>query len=79
MATIIVALIGAEFESNFKLFGSFKFKSDGLIQKINNFLDKNKDRELKENLSKKLTEMEINPEELANILKQINGNSDKEN
>lgn len=78
LATLIVALVGADFESSFKIFGQYKFKSDGLIKKVSNFLDKKVDRKIKENLSSKLAEMEINPEELANILKHVNGNSDKE-
>lgn len=78
LATLVVALIGAEVETNSRLFGNFKIKSDGLIKKVNDFLDKKKDRKIKEELSSKLSEMEINPEELANILKHVNGNSNKE-
>lgn len=75
LAVLVTALIGAEYESNTRPF-RFKFKSDGLIQKISNFLDKKKDRDLKENLTNKLKEMDIKPEELIELLKNINGKTD---
>lgn len=78
LATLVTALIGAEYESNSRPF-RFKFKSDGLIKKVSDFLDKKKDREFKENLTKKLKEMDIKPEELIELLKGINGNSNQEN
>ncbi|MFK7002190.1 hypothetical protein V3Q90_15805 [Flavobacterium oreochromis] len=78
LATLVTALIGAEYESNSRPF-RFKFKSDGLIKKVSDFLDKKKDREFKENLTKKLKEMDIKPEELVDLLKSINGNSNQEN
>jgi len=78
LATLVVAIIGAEFESKTRPI-RFTFKSDGLLQKINNFLDSKKDRKIKENLTEKLKDMDINPEELINILKHVNGNTDKEN
>lgn len=74
LAVLVTALIGAEYESNSRPF-RFKFKSDGLIQKVSDFLDKKKDRQLKENLTNKLKEMDIKPEELIELLKNINGNS----
>lgn len=78
LATLVTALIGAEYESNSRPF-RFKFKSDGLIKKVSDFLDKKKDRQFKENLTGKLKEMDIKPEELVEILKSINGNSNQEN
>lgn len=74
LAVLVTALIGAEYESNTRPF-RFKFKSDGLIQKVSDFLDKRKDRQFKENLTDKLKEMDIRPEELIELLKNINGNS----
>jgi hypothetical protein len=76
LATLVTALIGAEYESNSRPF-RFKFKSDGLIKKISDFLDKKKDREFKEKLTNKLIEMEIKSEELIEILKSVNGNSNQ--
>lgn len=73
LATLVVALIGAEYESNSRPF-KFKFKSDGLIKKVSDFLDKKKDRELKENLTLKLKEMDIKPAELIELLKNVNNN-----
>lgn len=78
LATLVTALIGAEYESNSRPF-RFKFKSDGLIKKVSEFLDKKKDREFKESLTNKLIAMEIKPEELIELLKNINGNSNQEN
>lgn len=80
LATLVTALIGAEYESNSRPF-KFKFKSDGLIQKVSEFLDKKKDREFKENLTTKLKKMDIKPEELVELLKSINnnGNSNQQN
>ena len=78
LATLVTALIGAEYESNSRPF-RFKFKSDGLIKKVSDFLDKKKDREFKENLTTKLKEMDIKPAELIELLKGINGNSNQEN
>ena len=74
LAILVTALIGAEYESNSRPF-RFKFKSDGLIKKVSDFLDKKKDREFKENLTHKLKEMVIKPEELIEIIKSTNGNS----
>jgi hypothetical protein len=78
LATLVTALIGAEYESNSRPF-RFKFKSDGLIKKVSDFLDRKKDREFKKKLSDKLIDMEIKPEELIEILKSVNGNSNQEN
>lgn len=76
LATLVTALIGAEYESNSRPF-RFKFKSDGLIKKVSDFLDKKKNREFKENLTTKLKGMDIKPEELIEILNSINGNSNQ--
>ena len=78
LATLVTALIGAEYESNSRPF-RFKFKSDGLIKKVSDFLDKKNDRQFKKNLTEKLIDMEIKPEELIEILKSVNGNSNQEN
>ena len=76
LATLVTALIGAEYESNSRPF-RFKFKSDGVIKKVSDFLDKKIDREFKEILTAKLKGMDIKPEELIEILNSINGNSNQ--
>lgn len=78
LATLVTALIGAEYESNSRPF-RFKFKSDGVIKKVSDFLDKKIDREFKEILTTKLKGMDIKPEELIEILNSINGNSNQKN
>lgn len=79
LSLIVVALIGADFQSNSRPF-RFNMKSDGLIKKVSDFLDKRKDRIIKENLTEKIKSMELNPDEIVNILKQLNpnGNNDTE-
>lgn len=71
LSTIVVALIGAEYESNSGPF-KFKFKSEGLIKKVTDFLNHKQDRIMKDGLIRKLNDMELNPDEIIKILEQIN-------
>lgn len=71
LSVIVVAIIGAEFESKTRPL-RFSFKSEGLIKKAMDFLDGKKDRLMKDELIKKVKDMEINPDEVAKILEQLN-------
>jgi restriction system protein len=70
LSIIITALIGAEFESNSDAL-KFKFKSEGLIKKVTDYLNAKKERKFKEELISQVKKMEINPDELVKILEQI--------
>lgn len=71
LSIIVAAIIGAEFEADSKYL-KFKFKSEGLLKKVSDFLDKKQSRIIQKNLNQKLKMMEINPEELLKILQQVN-------
>lgn len=71
LSIMVVALIGAEYESKSSPF-RFKFKSDGLIKKVTDFLNNKQDRIMKDDLNTKLKDMELNPDEVVKILEQIN-------
>jgi restriction system protein len=70
VCVVLTALIGAEFEYEFKD-TKLKFKSEGLIKKFSDFLDKRKDRQLKQKLIDKIDQLEINREDVTSLLKQI--------
>lgn len=78
LSIIIVALIGAEFESKTRPI-RFSIKSDGLFKKVTDFLNAKKDRLMKDELIKKVKQMEINPDEVAKILEQLNKNDNSQN
>jgi len=71
LSVIIVAIIGAEYESNTRPI-RFKLKSDGLMKKVSEFLEAKQNRLLKTELIKKVKDMDIKPDEIAKILEQIN-------
>ena len=71
LSVIVVALVGAEYESNTRPI-RFKLKSEGLLKKVTDFLNSKQDRVLKSELIKKVKDMEINPDEVAKILDKIN-------
>lgn len=77
LSIIVAAIIGAEFETDSKFF-KFKFKSPGLLQKVSDFLDRKEDRISKKDLNNKLKLMDINPNELIQILTQVNKNEKSE-
>lgn len=70
LSTFVAAIIGAEFEANNRLF-KFSFKSEGLIKKVSDFLDKKEDRKSMAALRDKMIGMDINPEEITKILEQL--------
>jgi len=74
LSVVIVALIGADFESKTRPI-RFSIKSDGLIKKVTDFLDSKQDRLFKKQLIEKVKDMEINPDELAKILENVNKKS----
>jgi len=71
LSTFVAAVIGADFEADTKLF-KFKFKSDGLLKSVTNFLNEKKDRKFKESLRKKVEDMKIKPDDVAKMLEQLN-------
>jgi predicted Mrr-cat superfamily restriction endonuclease len=76
LSVLIVAIIGAEYESNTRPI-RFKIKSDGLLKKMSEFLDAKQNRLIKSELIAKVKAMEINPDEVAKILEQVNNDSSK--
>jgi hypothetical protein len=77
VTVVVTALIGAEFESSNKVL-PIKFKSDGLIKKMTDYLNAKTDRKLKQKLIDKLGEMDIKTEDMRNMLKQIKGIDSKD-
>ncbi|MEO2070779.1 MAG: hypothetical protein ABGW99_05510 [Zunongwangia sp.] len=71
LSVIVAAIIGAEFESNSKVL-KFKFKTEGLLQRITKFLDKRQDRIMKMNLNEKLKQMDLKKDDVVQILKELN-------
>ncbi|HYE55465.1 MAG TPA: hypothetical protein VD996_11490 [Chitinophagaceae bacterium] len=74
LSTFVAAIVGAEFETNTRIF-KHKFKSEGLLKQITNFLNNKSDRKFKEELRNKLMEMDVNPDEIVKILEQFNKNN----
>lgn len=77
LSVIVVAIIGAEYESNTRPI-RFKLKSDGLMKKVSEFLDSKQNRLLKSELIKKVKDMDIKPDEVAKILEQVNNDNSKD-
>jgi len=77
LSVIVAGLVGAEFESNSKLL-KFKFKSEGLLKKVSDFLDRRQDRITKNNLSEKLKLMDLNQDDIIQILQQLNSSEKKD-
>jgi len=75
--SIIIAFNGGHFNVEVKSLGiNASIGSDGLIEKINRFLNSSADRELKGRVGKIISEMQIaRPEQIEQILKEINSNN----
>ncbi len=55
------------------LWQEFKIKQEGLLQALTDYKNEKVDRKLKESLLKKLDQLDINPEQLAEMLDKVNG------
>lgn len=77
LSLMVAALVGAEYKTNSKFF-EMHFKTEGLFSKLGLFLDKRRDRIDQKRLTEKVTEMDLNPEEFVEILKQLRSNKGNE-
>lgn len=69
---IIVFLNGGEFEVNLRI-TKVKMKSQGFISKLSNFLNENKNRKIKDEITEHIKKLKIeSPDDITKILSQLN-------
>lgn len=73
ISIILAALVGADLKAKFKEH-EMEFHSEGWFEKYNRYLNSKIDRKLKQKLIDKLGEMDIKPEDINNLLKQLQKN-----
>lgn len=72
LSLLVAAIIGADFKIKNTILGEIHIKTPGLLSQISDFLDKRQERKTKKQLFENVLKMQINPDDVANILKQLN-------
>ena len=73
---IIIGINGGGLKASFKGF-NFDLSTDGLIQKVSDYIDNYHDRKMVDELMKNKDSLEIkNPDDLIKVVKQFSKNKD---
>ncbi|MFH7003456.1 hypothetical protein [Flavobacterium bizetiae] len=76
LGLIIIGINGGGLKANFKGF-NFDLSTDGLIQKVSDYIDNYHDRKMVDELMKNKDSLEIkNPDDLIKVIKQFSKNKD---